>query len=589
MIGYQDPNFEYSDKLIDLLKEDYEPLQYKHTEGKTAKDAQEALNEIKRQHPELYEKLDELSSEYTDAFRYLLNKNYEEGLIDKQEYDELFSYNYIPTKFIQHYIEAELSVDNPSRAKKLSTTIKNLTGGSEEDVITNYKAVLDLYAHATYRRIFDNTAAIKLSQAIPYIDKSRFGNMEFYIQTPSGKNKFGKPKYEEPPRGYDYINYKVDGVEKRIIAPKQFVDIWSESEFQTSPWVDSAVNFLSKLSLINFIKGVFTKYNPVFGMLQVLLDAPQALIATKAYPDFFLGSFLLASDYASISKDVKSIISGKPTPFFLEAVNAGLFSDFLSTENDLIKGENFTNYDGSKNIKNQVKYLLGRIDRGADKTLQWVAKLNESVEYSTRLAVYYRMKKNLVGRYESENGGVKPTGEALKNINLLAANEARRVVDFSSSGGMTKVLNKLFAYLNSTIQVFVSGARGLKNNPYKAAAMLLEMGVASASILAYSLGDIGGDDEERRKRYKEYKKRSSYEKESYFLIWTGDEEKPFLRIPKPPLFKGFINMFEQAYLNASRGVEYDQEKMWSAFQRDIPFGSPFAEATRNPIDRKSVV
>jgi hypothetical protein len=66
-------------------------------------------------------------------------------------------------------------------------------------------------------------------------------------------------------------------------------------------------------------------------------------------------------------------------------------------------------------------------------------------------------------------------------------------------------------------------------------------------------------------------------------MWTGDPERPFLRIPKPPLFKGLINLFEQAYLNASRGEEFNQEKMWSAFKRDIPFGNPLAELTRNPM------
>jgi hypothetical protein len=377
----------------------------------------------------------------------------------------------------------------------------------------------------------------------------------------------------------------VDGVENRIIAPKQFVDMWYDSEFQSTPWLDSTVNFFSKLTLVEFIKGVFTKYSPVFGITQILLDAPQALISTKAYPDFFLGSVLLAKDYATVAKDVLSIVrDGKPTKFFVEAVQAGVFSDFLSTENDLIKGEKFTNYDGTDNVKNKVKYLISRVNRGVDKTLQTIAKINEAVEYSTRLAVYYRMKLRLTAKFKKDNNGAEPTGQDLENIQLLSAEQARNVVDFSVSGGVGKQANRLFAYLNSAIQVFVSAARSLKNNPWKAGLMMLEIGAASALILAYSLGDLGGDDdEEKKKRYKEYRKRSTYEKESYFLMWTGDPERPFLRIPKPPLFKGFINIFEQAYLHASRGEDFNQEKMWSAFKRDIPFGNPLAELTRNPM------
>lgn len=585
MIGYQDPNFIYTDKLINLLKEDYAPIQYTHTDGKTQADAEEMLSEMKAQLPDLYNTFDKMSSDYYDNFRYLLDESLKNGLITKEVYDELWSYNYIPTKFIQHFIEGELAIDNPSKAKKLSASLKNLTGGSEEDVITNYQYIMELYAHATYRRIFDNRAAVKLAQAIGKIDPNKFGkDTKFFIQKPNGKDKKGNPTYSDPEKGYDYIKFMVNGVENRIIAPKQFVDIWYDSEFQSSPWLDSTVNFLSKLTLVEFIKGVFTKYSPVFGITQILLDAPQALISTKAYPDFFLGSVLLAKDYATVAKDVLSIVKdGKPTKFFVEAVQAGVFSDFLSTENDLIRGEKFTNYDGTDNIKNKIKYLASRVNRGVDKTLESIAKVNEAVEYSTRLAVYYRMKQNLIARFKKDNNGAEPTGQDLENIQLLSAEQARNVVDFSVSGGVTKQANRLFAYLNSSIQVFVSAARSLKNNPWKAGLMMLEIGAAGAGLLAYSLGDLGGgDDEEKKKRYREYRKRSTYEKESYFLMWTGNPERPFLRIPKPPLFKGLINLFEQAYLNASRGEEFNQEKMWSAFKRDIPFGSPLGELTRNP-------
>ena len=585
MIGYQDPEFVYTDKLINLLKEDYAPIQYTHTDGKTQADAEEMLSEMKAQLPDLYKTFDKMSSDYYDTFRYLLDESLKNGLITKEVYDELWSYNYIPTKFIQHFIEGELAIDNPSKAKKLSASLKNLTGGSEEDVITNYQYIMELYAHATYRRIFDNRAAVKLAQALGKIDPNKFGkDSKFFIQRPNGKDKKGNPTYSDPEKGYDYIKFMVDGVENRIVAPKQFVDIWYDSEFQSSPWLDSTVNFFSKLTLVEFIKGVFTKYSPVFGVTQILLDAPQALISTKAYPDFFLGSVLLAKDYATVAKDVLSIVrDGKPTKFFVEAVQAGVFSDFLSTENDLIRGEKFTNYDGTDNIKNKVKYLVSRLNRGVDKTLETIAKVNEAVEYSTRLAVYYRMKQNLISKFKKDNNGAEPTGQDLENIQLLSAEQARNVVDFSVGGGVTKQANRLFAYLNSTIQVFVSAARSLKNNPWKAGLMMMEIGAAGAALLAYSLGDLGGDDdEEKKKRYKEYRKRSTYEKESYFLMWTGDPKRPFLRIPKPPLFKGLINLFEQAYLNASRGEEFDQEKMWSAFKRDIPFGSPLGELTRNP-------
>jgi hypothetical protein len=140
-------------KALRKVNGEYVPVQYLHSGGRTAATARAELAVLKSALPDVYEKLSKSYDAYTDAFRFLLDEQYKNGMISKSVYDELFSYNYIPTKYIQYFIENELSQDNPVLASKLSSSIKNLTGGSDSDVITNFQAILELYTNSVYKRI----------------------------------------------------------------------------------------------------------------------------------------------------------------------------------------------------------------------------------------------------------------------------------------------------------------------------------------------------------------------------------------------------------------------------------------------------
>lgn len=584
--------------------------QYKHTQNKTSSIAKAELRAMSKLNPELYKKFQKKGQSYYDAYKTLLYEQYKNNMISKNVYDELLSYDYIPTRYIQHIVESELAESGSKSASKLSTSIKNLTGGSDADVMTNFQAILEIYTNHTYRQIFENTSAVSLANAVikKPVTKSESKelikatdaklnpqgvqdmNLEMYIDKPTGQDKFGNPTYGDIPAGMDVIYfYRDNGKKERIIAPKDFVDIYYDRNGLTSPKGEDILSRTGKWTVVNIFKALTTKNNPAFGIYQLTMDAPQAIIATNAYPDFFLGSFMLASDYASVSKDIVDFIrADKLSPLFKEAINAGIFSDFISSETDLIKFSPITNMKGETNFLTALKFLRLRTEKAVGSALDSIAKVNEGIEYATRLAVYKRVKENMTNKFIKENKGKPLTSEQEFEVRMLAAEQARNVVDFSRSGTLVKPLNKVFAYLNAGIQGFYSSARSLKNNPTKASVLLGEIGLGATMLLSYSLGDFGGSEEEKKKRLKEYMSLPEYQKSNYFNIYNPFSEEGssyrWIRIYKPQLFRGFMNMLEQGYLKLVKKEDIDSNRIIESFKNDLPVDpNGLNILTRNPL------
>lgn len=581
---------------IELVNGEYVQKQYVHSRGLTAQTAQEQLDLIKKTQPEVFKKLEDKSKIYYNTYKTLLTEQFNNGMISKEVYDELLSYNYIPSKFIQYIIDAELSESASASGSKLKNTIKTLTGGSDQDVLTNFQQILELAANSTYRQIFENTSANSLARAIEKnitALQSKGGvipEFEMYIDKPIGVDGDGNPKYGKIKAGEDVIYfYRENGIRERIVAPKDFVDVYYERNKLLNQSGQDAIDKLSTITFVNIFKSLITKNNPAFGIYQITMDAPQAIIATRAYPDFFIGSFLLAKDYASVSKDIKDfILKDKVSPLFKEAITAGIFSDFLSTETDVNKLTPITNIQGEAGIKAAAKFLKYRLGKSASAVLDGIAKMNEGIEYATRLAVFKRMKENLLAEYTKNNKGAPLTPDQEFEIMQLAALEARKVVDFSRSGTVVKPLNKVLAYLNAGMRAFYSSAQSLKNNPTKAAMLLGEIGVGAVTLFAYSIGDFGGDDEENKKRLNKYMSLPDYQRTNYFNIYNPFSKEgsdyEWIRLYKPQPFRGYINFLEQGYLKVVKGQDIDESGMLEALKADLPADpTSFAIFTRNPM------
>ena len=571
LIGEQGEEYIPYNSYRDVLRENYEPKQYKHSGNRTYQSTKAELNLIKETYPEVYKKFEDMSMKYYDAFRTALDDQYKNGLISKEVYDDLYSYNYIPTKYIEKLIEDQISLESPAQAAKLSSSIKNLSGGSEGDVLTNFQGIMDTYLNGTYKRIYDNTSAKTLSEAV----KSASNSLGFKIQQPSGRARNGKETYAPMPVGMDGIYFFENGVKSRIIVPKQFADEWYGREFNLGPSGDAAVIALKRVFLTNIFKAFTTKYNPLFGVLQVLVDAPQAIIASNAYPDLVLGSLQLVKDYKTVAPDIVQLIkNNKLTPLMEEAIDAGIFSDFLSTENDLFKTETLVKQNGTIDKVKYAKYLRDRVSKAGQNVLNKLAQFNEGMEYATRLAVYSRVRKNLIKKFNKENPGKELSEKDMFRITQLASAESRGIIDFSVNGTWGGTANKFLAYLNPAIQGFASVGRALKNNPWKTSVLLGEIGVGAVGVLAYSLGALTGNDDEKRKRYAEYMQLSPYQRMNYFNIYNPlakDEDHRWIKLfRKVQPFKGWANLMEQTYLASEFGAPISPSKAMEAFQADLP-------------------
>lgn len=585
LIGEQGEEYIPYNSYRDVLRENYEPKQYKHSGNRTYQSTKAELNLIKETYPEVYKKFEDMSMKYYDAFRTALDDQYKNGLISKEVYDDLYSYNYIPTKYIEKLIEDQISLESPAQAAKLSSSIKNLSGGSEGDVLTNFQGIMDTYLNGTYKRIYDNTSAKTLSEAV----KSASNSLGFKIQQPSGRARNGKETYAPMPVGMDGIYFFEDGVKSRIIVPKQFADEWYGREFNLGPSGDAAVIALKRVFLTNIFKAFTTKYNPLFGVLQVLVDAPQAIIASNAYPDLVLGSLQLAKDYKTVAPDIVQLIkNNKLTPLMEEAIDAGIFSDFLSTENDLFKTETLVKQNGTIDKVKYAKYLRDRVSKAGQNVLNKLAQFNEGMEYATRLAVYSRVRKNLIKKFNKENPGKELSEKDMFRITQLASAESRGIIDFSVNGTWGGTANKFLAYLNPAIQGFASAGRALKNNPWKTSVLLGEIGVGAVGVLAYSLGALTGDDDEKRKRYAEYMQLSPYQRMNYFNIYNPlakDEDRRWIKLfRKVQPFKGWANLMEQTYLASEFGAPISPSQAMEAFKADLPIEADIEQLiTKAPL------
>lgn len=581
---------------IEIVDGKYVQKQYVHSRKLTAETAQEQLDLIKKTHPEVFKKLEDKANKYYNTYKTLLTEQFNNGMISKEVYDELLSYNYIPSKFIQYIIQSELAESASPSGSKLKNTIRTLTGGSDQDVLTNFQQILELEANSTYRQIFENTSANSLARAVEKNAKSLqpqggvSPEFDMYVDKPIGVGSDGQPKYNPIEAGKDVIYfYRDNGVRERIVAPKDFVDVYYERNKLLNQKGEDILSKLSTLTFVNIFKSLITKNNPAFGIYQLTMDAPQAIIATRAYPDFFLGSFLLAKDYASVTKDIKNfILNDKLSPLFKEAISAGIFSDFLSTETDVNKLTPITNIQGEAGIKSAAKLLKYKAGKSASAVLDGIAKMNEGIEYATRLAVFKRMKDKLTAEYTKNNKGAKLTADQEFEISQLAALEARKVVDFSRSGTLVKPLNKVLAYLNAGMRGFYSSAQSLKNNPTKAAMLFGEIGTAATMLFAYSIGDFGGDEEEKKKRLNKYMSLPEYQRTNYFNIYNPFSKEgsdyEWIRIYKPQTFRGYINFLEQGYLKVVKGQDINEGEIYEAFKADLPVDpTSFAIFTRNPL------
>lgn len=533
----------------DAATKSYKLSEMKGEGGHNVSEYKEHLENLEKELPkELYDKLNEKAKQYNDYFANLLKMQYENGIINSDQYASLLEHEYAPRAFWEHMVSEESDKMNDTYFSKLNQGIKGLQGGSENTVYNDYEAMLDIATVGAFKRAFENDAANELAK---FVKKNPNNGKVVEAEQVKNQNgtpkvdKFGNPVYKDIPRGKDTIVYYDKGIKKKLIADAEFVEVWYGKKGGISP---KLAKNLRKYTLVNAIRKGATELNPAFGTLQfALLDAPHVLMNTDTYSTFLpLASAQFLADVNKVKGDLY-----KREGIWKEASAAGAFSDMLSRE--------YHDPTIEKYIKRSDK---NKLQRAGKAYADFVGGVNEYFETLTRLAVYNRKKADLMAAYKKEYGEEPNIHTAkgrkdLKDIQHEAAYAARETVNFSRGGTTSKDASNIFAYLNAGMQTFYTSAKYAKDHPVQFAAKVGQAAAATSALLLYSLG-YWDDEKEKERKQKIYESIPEFERRNRVIIIPGtdlkritdavgltDDKVQYLRIlPKPPTAAPFLNQIE---------------------------------------------
>jgi len=516
------------------------------TKGTTEAESQAVLDEIKNKYPKVYQKISTKADVYMEAFNTQLAMLRDEGLLSQEAYEDLTRYDYIPMQNIAYIIEDLFSGLKPSQRAKGSQLIKKLQEGSEENISVAWEDLMSLQIRATQHRIYKNRAARKIANAV----KENPDNTFFREAKIVGYDGNGNPQYEKTKPDEEYISYyKENGQEERLIADRVLVGQWNNTN--QLGW-GRAEEHIQRWTGVELFKNIITNENPAFGLAQLAMDMPQAILASDAYSTFTSGSPKLAYQYGKFALDVAMNPKGrrdtKVRRLYEEARAAGALTSFTRDVDDRVS------------VGKRKGVLTAPFGRAGKKVRGAIGTFNSAMEYGTRLAVYEQKRDNLIKEYKKSEGK-DPSGEDLRDIQVMAAAETRGLLDYARGGTLVKAANRYLVYLNPAVQAFYSQAKNWKKDPVKAATKLLETPVLGVGLLAASVMALSDDDEEGFK--KAYERMSEYERRTYAHIldvykYQTTGEIGFIRLGrKPDIAKPLMNMVETIYMNMAHDTDYN--------------------------------
>jgi ribosomal protein L7Ae-like RNA K-turn-binding protein len=560
---------DYLDRNKILIKtpQGWEMGKYKYTRGLDPIEASSKLAQIQNAHPEVYTKLVIRVDAYMEAFNTLLEKQVENGLISQESFDELKKYKYVPMQNVAYMLEDVVYGDELKIGKDNSEMIKRLKGGSEEDVNMNFDEILKFATFMTYRRIAQNNAAKKLYEAA----RDNVDNKAFYIPQANEFDKYGNETgwdYDSKKEGIIYAFF--DG--RRVaIATDRFI---ANAYNGTNKLFKDAPDWLGIAFLTTPFRAITTNLNPGFGLAQIIIDMPQAILATDAY------SSVLRGTGGILFRDLK-LIGGVIRGKLAKKLGINVNTEWDELYQEAIQYGALISFSKGANVKEGFQdksYITRTIDRltetkvgkGLSAYAGKVESVNTVMETVTRLAVYRKKRNTLINQYKKNNGGVKPTGQALDDIRTQAAATSLNMLNYNRGGSAVKPLNVVLAYLNVAFQVFYSNVENFKKNPWNytfKATELVTYGTL-ATILAYMILD----DDDKDEYIDKYNRMSEYEKYGYWHIPNRyrDPKNPdtyFIRLKKPGILLPLINSAEvYAMHHVTKGrttkpMDYVKERM----------------------------
>lgn len=184
--------------------------------------------------------------------------------------------------------------------------------------------------------------------------------------------------------------------------------------------------------------------------------------------------------------------------------------------------------DPTAYLKYETAYygVMGQaIEEGSKKGVKYVDPRNWGVVWAKYKSALDRGERSTrLQEFKSTFAAAKKEGLDDYNAGLLAAFEARDLLDFSVAGETMAMLNQILPFSNARVRGLARAARSIKENPDAFAARIAVYSMIPSIAVRLLAFTMGGDTEE------EYLQKQSYEKDMFFNFKIGDQ---WYGIPKP--------------------------------------------------------
>jgi hypothetical protein len=507
-----------------------------------------------------YKDFESRADKYFESMNESLTRMKDSGLISEEVFNQLKDIDYSPIKTLDYIIPDNADAAEIDRMAEISgmkaDVIKTLSDKNLKDIIMDTRWLLSSNLGMIEAKVFENKMLNAFSEAVESAEGDVKTEIENYVlpNPVIGKTKEGKPKRKydkKTPPGFTKVHFKKDGVDKYMVIDNayanQLLDIKKSSDVNLGKVGDALIN-----KPVQALRFFATSGNPLFIVGNTAVDFQNILFLSDVYSNNkFKGGAELAFDFVkAFGSKVKGTKEYKK--IYEEFMEHGGAMDYLST-------------DGLKAIggRSKAKSAAGKAFQSYGNFMSY---LGETSEVSFRIAVYSKVKNNLLKDFKKENGR-EPSKEEMEDIMYESVREARETIDFSQGGSIVKSADKILPYLNAGTQGLRKGIDYAAKNPKGFASSMLQamiMAGGASAVSIFMLLRMFDDDEDPKKVLDVLNSIGDYEKSNYHILFTGQKDENgeyrYLRIKKLPTIGIVSTIAEQLTIKAilkSRGIDYD--------------------------------
>ena len=241
----------------------YKGDEYIHLDNRPPEQHQAWINII----PEKVKaRLDAANDHVKAAHRSNLDALLENGLIDQAGHKKLAEYlNYNPKRFIEHLDPVDSKASQIRKISVGDSGVESLAKGSEKELISDTRFLLNESTARVQGRIFRNNANKALWDTI----EANPNNGIFEKAKIKSYTKDGKPEFQDAPTGFEKISVMLDGKENQMLMPTELAAEWVKN----NPLINkSAATFLSWILGSKILKASATGMNPAFALPNMMRD-----------------------------------------------------------------------------------------------------------------------------------------------------------------------------------------------------------------------------------------------------------------------------------------------------------------------------